>query len=52
MFAVLIEENTDYKTDIKEFGSSSLVFEALNNKQIDLLRRLYRYSLCFSIKTK
>lgn len=36
MFAVLIEENTDYKTDIKEFGSSSLVFEALNNKQIDL----------------
>lgn len=36
MFALLIEEHTNYKTDVKEFGSTSLVFEALKNNQIDI----------------
>lgn len=36
MFSILIEENTDYKTSVTEFGSSSLVFEALKSNQVDM----------------
>ena len=36
MFALLIENNTNYKTDVKEFGGTLLVHEALKSKKIDL----------------
>lgn len=36
IFAVLIENKTDHKTDVKEFGGTQLVFEAVNNHEIDL----------------
>ncbi|MEA3423316.1 MAG: glycine betaine ABC transporter substrate-binding protein [Bacillota bacterium] len=36
MFAVIIEAKTDYDTDVKEFGGTQLVFEAVNNNEIDL----------------
>jgi|LGVE01.1.fsa_nt_gb osmoprotectant transport system substrate-binding protein len=36
MFAVIIEAKTDFGTDVKEFGGTQLLFEAINNNEIDL----------------
>ncbi len=36
MFAAVIEAKTDYKTDVKEFGGTQLLFEAITNNEIDL----------------
>jgi osmoprotectant transport system substrate-binding protein len=36
MFRILIEKNTDYETDIKEFGGTSICLEALKNEEIDM----------------
>jgi glycine betaine/choline ABC-type transport system substrate-binding protein len=36
MFKILVENNTDIKAEVKEFGSTSLVFEALKANKIDL----------------
>lgn len=36
LFAVMIEENTEYDTEVKELGGSSLVWEALKSNKIDL----------------
>jgi osmoprotectant transport system substrate-binding protein len=36
MLAVMIEKNTDYKTDVREFGGTMLVNEALKSGQIDM----------------
>jgi osmoprotectant transport system substrate-binding protein len=36
IFAAVIEDKTDYKTDVKEFGGTQIVFEAIKNDEIDL----------------
>lgn len=36
MFASIIEAKTDYATDVKEFGGTQLLFEAITNDEIDL----------------
>lgn len=36
LYAVMIEEKTDYKTDVKEFGGTQLAFEATKSNDIDL----------------
>lgn len=36
IFAVMIENHTDYKTDVKELGGTKLVFEALKNGDLDV----------------
>ncbi|WP_320047273.1 glycine betaine ABC transporter substrate-binding protein [uncultured Ilyobacter sp.] len=36
MFAVMIENHTDYKTDVKELGGTKICFEAVKNGDIDL----------------
>ena len=36
LFAVMIENHTDYKTDVKELGGTKIAFEALKNRDIDL----------------
>lgn len=36
MLSVMIEENTKYKTDVKEFGGTMLAQEALKSGQIDV----------------
>lgn len=36
MLAVMIEENTGYKTELTELGSTSIIFKALQNSEIDL----------------
>lgn len=36
MLSVIIEEKTDYETDVREFGGTMLVHEALKSGQIDL----------------
>lgn len=36
MFKVLIESNTDYKTDVTELGGTVVCFEALKNGEIDM----------------
>ncbi|MCS5421756.1 MULTISPECIES: glycine betaine ABC transporter substrate-binding protein [Psychrilyobacter] len=36
LFAVMIENHTDYKTDVKELGGTKIVFEALKSGDIDL----------------
>lgn len=36
MLAVIIEEETDYKTEVVEFGGTMLCFEALNNDAIEV----------------
>ncbi len=36
IFAVMIENNTDYKTDVKELGGTQIAFEALKSGDIDL----------------
>lgn len=36
MFALIIENKTDYNTDVKEFGGTQLLFEAITNNELDL----------------
>lgn len=36
MLAVMIEDKTDYKTKVTEFGGTMLCFEALKNNEIDV----------------
>jgi osmoprotectant transport system substrate-binding protein len=36
LFAVMIENHTDYKTDVKELGGTKIAFEALKSGDIDL----------------
>lgn len=36
MFAVLIEENLGYQTDVTEFGGTNIAFEALKTGEIDM----------------
>lgn len=36
MFAAVIEEKTDYAADVKEFGGTQLLFEAITNGELDL----------------
>lgn len=36
LFAVMIENHTDYKTNVKELGGTKIAFEALKNGDIDL----------------
>ena len=36
MLSVLIEETTDYETEVTEFGGTMLCFEALKNDEIDV----------------
>lgn len=36
MYSVIIEEYTDYKTKVIEFGSTQIVFAALDNHEIDI----------------
>lgn len=36
MFAAVIEAKTDYNTDVKEFGGTQLLFEAITNNEIDV----------------
>lgn len=36
MLGILIEEKTDYKVDVKEFGGTQLLFEAITNNEIDV----------------
>lgn len=36
IFAAVIEDKTDYATDIKEFGGTQLLFEAITNNEIDV----------------
>ncbi|WP_319204917.1 glycine betaine ABC transporter substrate-binding protein [uncultured Ilyobacter sp.] len=36
IFAVMIENHTDYKTDVKELGGTQIAFEALKSRGIDL----------------
>jgi osmoprotectant transport system substrate-binding protein len=36
LFAVMIENHTEYKTDIKQLGGTKLCFEAVKNGDIDL----------------
>jgi len=36
LFSKIIEEKTDYETNVTEFGSTSLVFEALKSENMDV----------------
>lgn len=36
LFAVMIEDNTDYKTDVKELGGTQIAYEALKSGDISL----------------
>lgn len=36
MYSILIEEHTNYKTKVLEFGSTQIVFQALNSHEIDM----------------
>ncbi|ADO83502.1 glycine betaine ABC transporter substrate-binding protein [Ilyobacter polytropus] len=36
IFSVMIENHTDYKTDVKELGGTKICFEAVKNGDIDL----------------
>ena len=36
LFAVMIENHTDYKTDVKELGGTKIAFEALKSGDINL----------------
>ncbi|MFO7887725.1 MAG: glycine betaine ABC transporter substrate-binding protein [Eubacteriales bacterium] len=36
LFSKIIEEKTDYETNVTEFGSTSLVFEALKSEDMDV----------------
>jgi len=36
IFAVIIEEETDYQTEVTEFGGTQLAFEAVRTNEIDL----------------
>lgn len=36
LYAVIIEEKTDYETDVKEFGGTQLAFEATKSNDINL----------------
>lgn len=36
MFGIIIEEKTDFEVDVKEFGGTQLLFEAITNNELDV----------------